>query len=162
MHKEWCGKPCSECETLCALDESMPCSPNCDKLSEEGQPMNLRECLEHGCDAIICVDKIQEAVAAEKKAYKKRITGLSKNKVYETAYDIHLVEEMTYLVCDCPENYKDDTDVMWFLYSLSKEGKFLDEYLKWSYTLDSVDVSNVEKTYDTLRDFCDYQSEKTA
>ncbi|MCL1855092.1 MAG: hypothetical protein FWF86_05105 [Clostridia bacterium] len=160
MHKEWCGKPCPKCKSRCALDESMPCSPNCYLLSGDGQPKNLRKCLEYGCDKIIRADKIQEAVAAESKAYKERITGLSSKEVYEKAFDIHLVEEMTYLVCDCPENYADDAEIMWVLYSLSKEGKFLDEYLKWSYTLDSLDVSNVEKTYDTLKDFCDSQSEE--
>ena len=35
-HKDWCGKPCADCEQPCALDESMPCSPDCDLLNADG------------------------------------------------------------------------------------------------------------------------------
>lgn len=49
MHKDWCGKPCSECENPCALDMSMPCSPDCECLGENGEH-NCDEC-KH-CDAI--------------------------------------------------------------------------------------------------------------
>jgi len=129
-------------------------------LDEKGSPANLRECLESGCDASISIEQVQDAVVAESKAYKRRITGLSSEEVYGKAYDIHLVEEIVYLVCDCPENYEDDAGIIWVLHSLSKESRFLDEYLKWSYTLDSVDVSNVEKAYDTLKDFCDYMAKE--
>lgn len=162
MYKEWCGKACSECKTSCAADKSIPCSPDCRNINEDGSPFNLRDCLESGCDAIVCIDKIQDAVTAESKAYKQKITGMSSSEVYNEAHDIHLVEEMVYLICDCSENFEDDTNILWFLYSLSLKGEFLNEYLKWSYTLDSIDVSNVGKTYDTLKDFCDYWSEETA
>lgn len=160
MHKEWCENCCSECKTRCVLDESIPCSPDCDLLNEDGIPINLYECLESGCDAIICIDKIQDGIAAELEAYKKRMTSMNSVEVYGKSYDIHLVEEIAFFICDRPEDYKDDTDIIWVLYRLSSEKQFLDEYLKWSGTLDSLDLSNVEKAYETLKDFCDCQSEE--
>jgi hypothetical protein len=51
-HKNWCGKPCSECKRPCALDESVPCSPSCELLGENGEPINLQKCWDNGCDAI--------------------------------------------------------------------------------------------------------------
>jgi len=43
MHKDWCGKPCADCENPCTLDESMPCSPDCEALGENG------ECISNEC-----------------------------------------------------------------------------------------------------------------
>ena len=37
MHKDWCGKPCSECTNHCRLDESIACSPDCEFLGENGE-----------------------------------------------------------------------------------------------------------------------------
>ena len=48
-HKDWCGKICSYCEKPCALDQSMPCSPDCVNLSLDGEP-DATLCA--GCDAI--------------------------------------------------------------------------------------------------------------
>ena len=160
MHKKWCGNPCADCKTSCTLDESMPCSPDCEMLDDNGKPKNLRNCLESGCDAIICIDKIQDAVADELKAYNEKIVKLSSSEVYKKAHDIHLVEEITYLISDCSEDYEDDTEILWALYNLSSEGKFLDEFLEWSSNVNSIDVSNAEKACDTLKDFCDYLSEE--
>lgn len=36
-HNDWCGKPCAVCEHPCKLDESMPCSPDCDNLGPNGE-----------------------------------------------------------------------------------------------------------------------------
>lgn len=49
MHKDWCGRPCSECSNPCDLDESMPCSPDCECLGEHGEHCS-GECQE--CDAL--------------------------------------------------------------------------------------------------------------
>lgn len=49
-HKDWCGKPCSECSAPCRLDQEIPCSPDCDGLNEDGS-QNARLCIESGCDA---------------------------------------------------------------------------------------------------------------
>lgn len=38
-HPKWCGKPCSKCAHPCALDESIPCSPDCEELDPiTGEP----------------------------------------------------------------------------------------------------------------------------
>ena len=45
-HAEWCGKPCSECASPCKLDESIPCSPDCENLRPDGtaDPEKCRGC----------------------------------------------------------------------------------------------------------------------
>ena len=35
-HALWCGEGCCDCAHPCTLDESMPCSPDCEKLKEDG------------------------------------------------------------------------------------------------------------------------------
>ena len=50
MHKDWCGSPCSECKNPCALDESIPCSPDCKCLGADGET-DCEEC--KTCDAIM-------------------------------------------------------------------------------------------------------------
>lgn len=50
MHKRWCGKPCCDCVDPCALDESMPCSPDCPALNEDGS-RDIAQCVASGCDA---------------------------------------------------------------------------------------------------------------
>lgn len=40
-HKDWCGKPCSDCANPCALDEAMSCSPDCEGLTLEGDQEGL-------------------------------------------------------------------------------------------------------------------------
>ena len=47
----WCGKSCAECANPCQLDESMPCSPSCELLGEDGTPIDDEECIAIGCDA---------------------------------------------------------------------------------------------------------------
>lgn len=51
-HADWCGKECGGCESPCSLDESMPCSPDCKLVGEDGEPMDIEECLAAGCDAM--------------------------------------------------------------------------------------------------------------
>lgn len=48
--KEWCGRQCSECDLSCFLDESMPCSPDCENLNEDGS-RNVNVCKKASCDA---------------------------------------------------------------------------------------------------------------
>lgn len=50
-HKDWCGKQCGECESPCALDESMPCSPSCENINADGT-RNYNQCHKEKCDAI--------------------------------------------------------------------------------------------------------------
>ena len=56
-HAEWCGKcKCGDCELArnnkCSLDLSMPCSPSCELLGEDGYPIDHAKCKKAGCDAI--------------------------------------------------------------------------------------------------------------
>lgn len=55
MHKEWCGKNCSECETSCDLDMAIYCSPDCEYLGKNGE-MNAQECKK--CDAYIAAQEM--------------------------------------------------------------------------------------------------------
>lgn len=51
-HPDWCGKPCSECQTSCGLDKSMPCSPDCEGLDPvTGEPSLSSLC--DGCDCLL-------------------------------------------------------------------------------------------------------------
>lgn len=50
MHKDWCGMPCCHCPNPCSLDESMPCSPDCEFLGENGET-DCEEC--RRCDAML-------------------------------------------------------------------------------------------------------------
>lgn len=50
-HREWCGRACSDCEHPCALDEKIPCSPDCENLFSNGE-RNVLRCKEIGCDAV--------------------------------------------------------------------------------------------------------------
>ena len=48
-HNEWCGKPCSGCIDSCKLDESIPCSPDCENLLPDGG-RDVINCREAECD----------------------------------------------------------------------------------------------------------------
>jgi len=56
--KQWCGKKCSECRG-CELDKAIPCSPDCENLTEDGK-MIIRGCLEAGCDDWLLEDILHE------------------------------------------------------------------------------------------------------
>lgn len=56
-HLQWCGLECSSCQEPCWLDESIPCSPDCDQLDElTGEPMH-GDC--YICDAYEVAKKFQ-------------------------------------------------------------------------------------------------------
>lgn len=38
MHAEWCGHVCADCAKPCYLDTTLPCSPDCENLREDGTP----------------------------------------------------------------------------------------------------------------------------
>lgn len=48
-HKDWCGKPCSQCISVCTLYGQIPCSPDCAELQPDGTPGG-KICLD--CDAV--------------------------------------------------------------------------------------------------------------
>lgn len=49
-HKNWCGFSCSDCPSGCALDEIIPCSPDCEGLNADGS-INADICKSSGCDS---------------------------------------------------------------------------------------------------------------
>ena len=51
MHRGWCGEKCSDCGKFCRLDEVIPCSPDCENLTENGY-IKVQKCLESGCDEV--------------------------------------------------------------------------------------------------------------
>ena len=51
-HINWCGNPCADCVDVCTLDESIPCSPDCENLFPDGS-YNIAKCINSGCDAIM-------------------------------------------------------------------------------------------------------------
>lgn len=57
MHKDWCGMPCCHCPSPCSLDESMPCSPDCEFLGENGET-DCEECKR--CDAMLLQKELLE------------------------------------------------------------------------------------------------------
>ena len=48
--KQWCGRKCSKCRG-CKLDERIPCSPDCENLTEDGK-IKVKACLESGCEEV--------------------------------------------------------------------------------------------------------------
>lgn len=48
--KGYCGKrKCCDCHTVCLLDEQIPCSPDCENLTEDGM-IQIEECLKAKCE----------------------------------------------------------------------------------------------------------------
>ena len=58
-HIDWCGKPCADCDNPCTLDESMPCSPDCENLFADGS-QDTEKCACAGCDAIIHHNELKD------------------------------------------------------------------------------------------------------
>ena len=108
------------------------------------------------------VKEIAQAVAKEAAAFRQRTKKLPGAKVYDMAYNIHLVEEITFLVCEYPDEYKDDDVIVDVLTKYCGMGCFLTAFLTWAGVQDSVDVSNIEKSLETLEYFCDCQAEEPA
>lgn len=48
--KGYCGKKCRDCNG-CYLDETIPCSPDCENLTEDGK-IHIRACLDSGCEEV--------------------------------------------------------------------------------------------------------------
>ena len=105
---------------------------------------------------VMTLDEIVMVVSKETQNFRREMKGKGTAWVYNHFYDIQLVEEMMYLICDNPENIGDNETVLRVLSRLCAGGNFLSDYLRWAGKCDSVDVSNVEKAADTLNDFCDY------
>ena len=48
--RQWCGRECGECKG-CRLDEMIPCSPDCENLTEDGK-IKVKACLESECEEV--------------------------------------------------------------------------------------------------------------
>jgi len=108
---------------------------------------------DEGHEAAIC--QIIGDVAAEIKAYREATQKLSGKEVYGKAFEIHLWEQMSYLIRECPEDFEEDKDILTVLDQLSAAGGFLAAFVEWAMSQDSVDASNSETTLDLLERFCD-------
>ena len=64
--KGYCGGECGGMEKCnkCSLDLSMPCSPSCDNLTEDGM-IKIAKCLADGCEEVKYIFKDDEAETDE-------------------------------------------------------------------------------------------------
>ena len=99
MHKDWCGKPCYKCTKPCRLDESIPCSPDCEHLGANGEHTSP-ECQD--CDDLplyrvpICYDGAVYVRAASAKEAREFVCDMTTDKMYEKSdgtWDIDEAEE---------------------------------------------------------------------
>jgi hypothetical protein len=104
--------------------------------------------------------QISNGIIGEINVYRAEMQSKPSGEVYENACYINLVEEMAYLICEKPGLFEDDEQIIDSLDKLSQQNCFLTELMDWANSVDSFDVSNVEKTCDTLKDFCDAWFEK--
>lgn len=102
MHKNWCGKLCSDCTTSCALDESMPCSPDCAFLGANGEHDHL-EC--QRCDALrlyrvpICYDGFLNVRATSEEDARNLVCSMMVDKMYSKSdgtWEVGAAEEEAY------------------------------------------------------------------
>ena len=86
MHKEWCGKACSDCKNPCGLDEKIPCSPDCEFLGEDGSTTHP-EC--QNCDALqlyrvsINYDGAVYVRATSPEDARERVCSMRSDEMYE-------------------------------------------------------------------------------
>jgi len=99
----------------------------------------------HDKDAIV-IRIINEAAALRKK--------IRREAAYSQIYQLHLLDEAEYLLSECLDEYEDDENILPILEQLTSCGVFLTAFLEWAIKHDSVDVTNLERTADTLRQFC--------
>ena len=79
---------------------------------------------------------------------------IRREAAYSQIYQLHLLEEVKYLLTECPEEYEADDTILPILEQLTSCGVFLAAFLEWAIKHDSVDVTDMERTADTLRQFC--------
>jgi len=103
------------------------------------------------------IGQITNRVVAEIEAYREVTQALSSKEVYDKFYEISLWEEMAYMISEelTDDNYDENDDVIVVLQQLIAGGSFLPVFVGWAMMQDSVDVTNVEKTGETLERFCD-------
>lgn len=55
-HRNWCGKPCCDCQHPCSLDAQIPCSPDCENLKKDG---SIEPYLCKDCDAYVAYMEVE-------------------------------------------------------------------------------------------------------
>ena len=98
--------------------------------------------------------QIQRTVSKEAAAFRRETKKLTPSQVYDKAYDINIVEQIVYAICECSEYYEDDADVRRIISKLCAEACFLREILKWASSENQIDVSNADKALESLQEFC--------
>lgn len=54
MYKKYCGRgSCAECKKKCAVDENIPCSPDCENL--DGKKIRISKCLKARCEEVFYI-----------------------------------------------------------------------------------------------------------
>jgi hypothetical protein len=106
------------------------------------------------------LERIREAVNAEYEDYKQTLCAAPAEHVFQQAYHIHLVEEVTFVIRDCPEGIEDDEFVLMALEQLAAGKQVLSAFLNWADDDDYVNVSNAGTTAEALRDFCAWWQEE--
>jgi len=101
------------------------------------------------------ISEIIDCITAEINAFREATYKLSGKEVYDMGFEIHLWEEMAYLLCECFEDYEEDDDILTVLKQLTAGSGFISAFVNWAMSSESVDVTNTERTYDTLERFCD-------
>jgi hypothetical protein len=81
-------------------------------------------------------------------------------KIYDNAYLIQIVEEITALICGYPEYYEDEEKTLDVLSKLTSGGGFLTVFLDWVMEQDHVNVSNFGETAEALYAFCEQWREE--
>lgn len=55
LKRDWCNNGvCADCTVRCRLDETIPCSPDCENLTADGKIL-LRKCVKSKCDCVYSV-----------------------------------------------------------------------------------------------------------
>lgn len=96
MHKEWCGKACSDCKNHCGLDEKIPCSPDCEFLGEDGSTTHS-EC--QNCDALqlyrvsINYDGAVYVRATSPEDARERVCSMRSDEMYEKSDGTWAIDE---------------------------------------------------------------------
>ena len=96
MHKEWCGKACSDCKNPCGLDEKIPCSPDCEFLGEDGSTTHP-EC--QNCDALqlyrvsINYDGAVYVRATSPEDARERVCSMRPDEMYEKSDGTWAIDE---------------------------------------------------------------------
>ena len=96
MHKEWCGKACSDCKNPCGLDEKIPCSPDCEFLGEDGSTTHP-EC--QNCDALqlyrvsINYDGAVYVRATSPEDARERVCSMRSDEMYEKSDGAWAIDE---------------------------------------------------------------------